>query len=282
VLSTVAAWKAFKTLIDLIGSSNGSGPTSSTVSQVPTQTVTSATGKPTTSSTPQIPLPNIVVFTENMNKLLYNVLKATTIVGGGVLLEDMAIPSVSWYAFYGLLTDTQADFFLNTFPLTAVITPDVPGHQLDDPANEPQSSTNEGPSPDPGQSSSSDSGVRAVSNHTRKKRAFQDTDPALRVSDAKPLANFAAEGIRFFPFHLQWLSNLWAKTGLTGLCKYLHREDLCACYAAFGVNGLHQMANLTAVRDLAAPVFYDNSEQRIIDVFVIDTGFAFFDQHDVG
>jgi hypothetical protein len=212
-----AAWKVFKALVDAIGPDDGTGgtatlPLPTSVSASQTQTVTSATGKPTSTSTPAEPLANVVMFNQKMTKYIYNVIKAAVIIGGGEILEDMADSTVSWWAFYALLTDDQAFTFANVFPLTEVITPPTPSHDLDDESGVVL--------PSESASSGSTQGTIAL-NATSRRRSFADNDPGIKISDAagEQPDDFGANDIEYYPFHLQWFSNLWAKTGLTGLCK---------------------------------------------------------------
>jgi hypothetical protein len=158
-----------------------------------------------------------------MNKLLYNVMKATVVIEGGVVVEDFQVPSVDWFAFYGLLMDDTANFLLNDFALTDLVTTNDQWVSLDD--NVPGFSGGDSANPsiifnqdeDTGTTDATVTQAQLFTNTTQKKRAFPETAP-IRVSNGPAPILFANNGINYVPFHLRWISNLWAKSGLSGLC----------------------------------------------------------------
>jgi hypothetical protein len=265
-------------VLDAIQSGSGTGTTPSSTTSA-TMTATGLPTSPTNTGSPtETPLPNIVCFTEDMDQFQYNLIKAQVVTGGGVLLENFANADVSFFAFFANLVDDQADFFANRFKLTAFITPNEDGDLLDSniPIPQPVSIDNLGGTV------SSDASVQALfaSNGTRHRRIVaQDSDPNLLVQDSGFATDFVEAGVTnpFFPFHLQWLSNLWGKLGLIGLCK---RNEPGSFVPASRLTPRSTLSSL--VRDVAQYVYYDNSAQNMIDVFVIDNGFKLLNSHDVG
>jgi hypothetical protein len=211
-------WALFKSLVDAI-KSNAGAPTSTTPLPSITAVAPTASAAPTGQPTNDY----VLVFNKAMNKLLYNVLKAGTFVGGGVLNEDFQASSVNWWSFYANLTDQQASAFLNQFPLTLSINRNDAAIFIDsDDFQDPEGPEMDDPNPDPDVAarSSFESHRNATAGTTGRAGNFKRDDPAtFAVNIAPPTAGTIDATLNFLPFHLQWLSNIWAKSEISGLCK---------------------------------------------------------------
>jgi hypothetical protein len=223
-----AAWKVFDDFLHLLGSSSGTGPSASssvaasttvlfTFPPIPIKTVPASASATVSSAPTTFPTPLIVVFTENMDQETYNYVLADVVEGGGEIIEDTANAAVSWFAFFASLTPDQILFFYK-FPLTDCLTPNVDLIQADlvDTTNGTSSSSRQGFDEVPEATT-----TQPVSKGSKMKRTTYPISNNIKVRTGGISQAFLTAGVRFIPFHLQWLSNLWAKSGLVGTCEQL-------------------------------------------------------------
>jgi hypothetical protein len=224
---TVLAWLKYKDSGDAvftppIGSGGPSTTSTTTATPLPPPSKTTTTSTTSSSSPTALPTNEVVVaFSDKINTLIYNSLIASVFIGGGLVLEIFTDATINYWAFYGFLTDDQEQVLFN-FPLTEVLMPNLPLDIIDNDSGKTALSagakviTRFGRRNNKGKLHTPD---RLLDTRKGGKRQAAASDDIVVAS-----SNIVIDGgpdINFVPFHLQWLSNLWAKSSgsVTGLCK---------------------------------------------------------------
>jgi hypothetical protein len=155
------------------------------------------------------------------------ILTAWIYLTGGTVDEFVFDDSIKWYSFSVNLTDTQATLLANNYTLTDSIFLNVPLTIVDE---------DDVPVSNAPAASATSSAKRAESRKDETaENSHNGTEMVKRVSMNDVMITEANGtptdwNIQFWPFHLQWLSNLWAKNNLAGNCEC---EYICNCFPCF-------------------------------------------------
>ncbi|KAH8807745.1 hypothetical protein F5884DRAFT_900089 [Xylogone sp. PMI_703] len=175
----------------LYGETGGGTPTT------PPPPATTPTGPPSGT-----PTPYYLWFTEDMTQAQYDQITASIVEGGGSVLEQFTDPGIKWYSFNAEIYDAQMEVLVQN-PLLEAGCLDVDGtleyvinKESDEELGVFINSTTGG-----------DNWKSLEERNVPNDVYFLDTEVATP-------SGFSAE--QGWPFHLQWLSGIWAKNNLAG------------------------------------------------------------------